>query len=326
MMTIFARVGTTDTATYEMYPECVSDDSLLEQELAPLFNKVALLKNRSSITELSGGLTNRNFLIETPADKYVARVSSNSSSLLAIDRGSEFINTTIAGKGGVGAQVLDYIPGEGLLLISYISGKTYGAEDVGVNLGRVATSLKALHSLEAFDHEFNMFTTQKNYLTIVQDNGFRVPDGYLDFAPMVVQIKKAFEVLFDGLVPCNNDLLPGNFIDDGQKIWLIDYEYSGNNDACFEIGNVWAEAFLSLEALEELVTAYYGTHRPDKVARAWLWALMAKYGWTLWASIQDSVSEIDFDFWQWGMSKYDLARTEFTSDYFKKALIAVTSE
>ena len=309
-----------------MYPECVSDDSLLEQELAPLFNKVALLKNRSSITELSGGLTNRNFLIETPADKYVARVSSNSSSLLAIDRGSEFINTTIAGKGGVGAQVLDYIPGEGLLLISYISGKTYGAEDVGVNLGRVATSLKALHSLEAFDHEFNMFTTQKNYLTIVQDNGFRVPDGYLDFAPMVVQIKKAFEVLFDGLVPCNNDLLPGNFIDDGQKIWLIDYEYSGNNDACFEIGNVWAEAFLPLEALEELVTAYYGTHRPDKVARAWLWALMAKYGWTLWASIQDSVSEIDFDFWEWGMSKYDLARAEFTSDYFKKALVAVTSK
>jgi thiamine kinase-like enzyme len=309
-----------------MYPECVSDDSLLEQELAPLFNKVALLKNRSSITELSGGLTNRNFLIETPADKYVARVSSNSSSLLAIDRGSEFINTTIAGKGGVGAEVLDYIPGEGLLLISYISGKTYGAQDVGANLGRVATSLKALHALENFDHEFNMFTTQKNYLAIVQDNGFRVPDGYLDFAPMVAQIKKAFEVLFDGLVPCNNDLLPGNFIDDGQKIWLIDYEYSGNNDACFEIGNVWAEAFLPFEALEELVTAYYGAHRPDKVARAWLWALMAKYGWTLWASIQDSVSEIDFDFWEWGMSKYDLARTEFTSDYFKTALIAVTSK
>ena len=309
-----------------MYPECVSDNSRLEQELAPLLNRVALLKNRTSIKELSGGLTNRNFLIETPVDKYVARVSSNSSSLLAIDRGSEFINSTIAGTGGVGAKVLDYLPGEGLLLISYISGKTYGAEDVGANLGRVATSLRALHSLESFDHEFNMFTTQRNYLTIVQDNGFRTPDGYLDFAPMVAQIKKAFEVLFEGLVPCNNDLLPGNFIDDGQKIWLIDYEYSGNNDACFEIGNVWAEAFLPLEALEELVTAYYGAHRPDKVARAWLWALMAKYGWTLWASIQDSVSEIDFDFWEWGMSKYDLARTEFTSDYFKKALIAVTSE
>ena len=309
-----------------MYPECVSDDSVLEQEFGERFNKIALLKARTSIKELSGGLTNRNFLIETPENKYVARVSSNSSSFLSIDRGSEFINTTIAGKGGVGAEVLDYIPGEGLLLISYISGKTFGADDVAANLPRIATSLRNLHALEPFDHEFNMFNTQSNYLKIVKDQGFRVPDGYVDFEPMVAQIKKAFEVLFEGLVPCNNDLLPGNFIDDGKKIWLIDYEYSGNNDACFEIGNVWAEAFQPIEALEELVTAYYGAHRPDKVARAWLWALMAKYGWTLWASIQDSVSEIEFDFWEWGMSKYDLARSEFTSEYFKKALVAVTTK
>lgn len=309
-----------------MYPECVSDDSVLEQEFGERFNKITLLKARTSIKELSGGLTNRNFLIETPADKYVARVSSNSSDFLAIDRGSEFINTTIAGKGGVGAEVLDYIPGEGLLLISYISGKTFGADDVAANLPRIATSLRNLHALEPFDHEFNMFNTQSNYFKIVKEQGFRVPDGYVDFEPMVAQIKKAFEVLFEGLVPCNNDLLPGNFIDDGKKIWLIDYEYSGNNDACFEIGNVWAEAFQPIEALEELVSAYYGAHRPDKVARAWLWALMAKYGWTLWASIQDSVSEIEFDFWEWGMSKYDLARSEFTSEYFKKALVAVTTK
>ena len=309
-----------------MYPECVSDDSALEQEFGERFNKIALLKARTSIKELSGGLTNRNFLIETPENKYVARVSSNSSSLLSINRESEFINTTIAGKGGVGAEVLDYIPGEGLLLISYISGKTFGADDVAANLPRIATSLRNLHALEPFDHEFNMFNTQSNYLKIVKEQGFRVPDGYVDFEPMVAQIKKAFEVLFEGLVPCNNDLLPGNFIDDGTKIWLIDYEYSGNNDACFEIGNVWAEAFQPIEALEELVTAYYGAHRPDKVARAWLWALMAKYAWTLWASIQDSVSEIEFDFWEWGMSKYDLARSEFTSEYFKKALVAVTTK
>ena len=307
-----------------MYPEAVSMDSALEQEFSALFNKVERLQSRISIKELSGGLTNRNFLVETPDNKYVARVSSNSSSLLAINRDSEFINSTIAGEGEVGAQVLDYLPGEGLLLISYIQGKTYGATDVASNLTRIASSLRNLHTLKAFDHEFNMFTTQWNYLQIVQDHGFRVPEGYLDFEPLVANIKSAFEVLFEGLVPCNNDLLPGNFIDDGKKIWLIDYEYSGNNDACFEIGNVWAEAFLPLEALEELVTAYYGEFRPDKVARAWLWALMAKYGWTLWASIQNSVSDIEFDFWEWGMSKYELAQKEFTSDYFKKALIAVT--
>ncbi len=308
-----------------MYPERVSDASALEREFAQLFNKVERLHSRTSITELSGGLTNRNFLIQTVEDKYVARVSSNSSSLLSIDRGSEYINSTIAGNGKVGAEVLDYLPGEGLLLISYIKGKTYGADDVGANLGRIAKSLRGLHALDAFDHEFNMFTTQRNYQSIVKEQGFRLPDGYVDFAPQVADIKAAMAVLFEGLVPCNNDLLPGNFIDDGEKIWLIDYEYAGNNDACFEIGNVWAEAFLPLDALEELVSAYYGGHRPEKVARAWLWALMAKYGWTLWASIQNSISDLDFDFWEWGMSKYDLARSEFTSDYFKSALTKVAT-
>ena len=309
-----------------MYPERVSDASALEREFAQLFNKVERLHSRTSISELSGGLTNRNFLINTPEGKYVARISSNSSSLLSIDRGSEFTNSTIAGKSGVGAKVLDYLPGEGLLLISYIEGRTYGALDVLQNLPRIATSLRALHALEPFDHEFNMFDVQKKYLSIVQEQGFKVPKNYFDFAPSVVDIRKAFAVLDEGLVPCNNDLLPGNFIDDGEKIWLIDYEYSGNNDAYFEIGNIWAEAFLPLEALEELVTAYYGGYRPDKVARAWLWALVGKYGWTLWASIQSEVSELDFDFWQWGMAKYDLARSEFTSAYFKQAMINVVTK
>ena len=308
-----------------MYPEAVSDASALEREFAPLFNKVELLKSRTLITELSGGLTNRNFRVDTAQGVFVARVSSNSSDLLAIDRTSEFRNSTIAGNGAVGAQVLDFLPGEGLLLISFIPGKTFGADDVAANLPRIATSLRNLHALDSFDHEFNMFNTQRNYQKIVMDQGFRLPEGYVEFAPKVAEIKRAFEVLSEGLVPCNNDLLPGNFIDDGAKIWLIDYEYSGNNDACFEIGNVWAEAFLPLEALEELVSAYYGQHRPEKVARAWLWALMAKYGWTLWASIQSSVSDIDFDFWEWGMSKYDLARSEFTSAYFTKALTAVAT-
>ena len=309
-----------------MYPERVSDASALEREFAPLFNKVERLHSRTSISELSGGLTNRNFLIETPEKKLVARVSSNSSSLLSIDRGSEFINSTIAGKGGVGAEVLDYLPGEGLLVISYIPGKTYGAADVAANLPRIATSLRNLHSLEPFDHEFNMFTTQRNYQLIVQEHGYKLPEGYVSFAPTVELIKKSMGGLFEGLVPCNNDLLPGNFIDDGSKIWLIDYEYSGNNDACFEIGNVWAEAFLPIEALVELVKAYYGGYSPEKVARAWLWALMAKYGWTLWASIQSEVSELDFDFWEWGMAKYDLARSEFTSEYFKQAMIDVVTK
>ena len=62
----------------------------------------------------------------------------------------------------------------------------------------------------------------------------------------------------DTTVPCNNDLLAANFVEDGDRVWLIDYEYSGNNDPCFELGNIWRECRLSLDQLDELVTSYYG--------------------------------------------------------------------
>jgi thiamine kinase-like enzyme len=137
-------------------------------------------------------------------------------------------------------------------------------------------------------------------------------------------MKRAFAVLDESKVPCNNDLLPANFINDGERIRLIDYEYSGNNDACFELGNIWSEAKLPRQALDDLVRAYYGGIRPEKIARAWLFALLAKYGWTLWASIQSSISDLDFDFWSWGAEKYEDAQKSFTSREFEKALFEVT--
>ena len=121
-------------------------------------------------------------------------------------------------------------------------------------------------------------------------------------------------------MPCNNDLLAENFILTPDGFRLIDYEYSGNNDPCFELGNVWSESNLSLAQLEDLVAAYYGRPLRHKVARARLWGLMSKYGWTLWASIQDGVSEIDFDFWSWGMEKYERAVAEFDSPAFEQLL------
>ena len=113
-------------------------------------------------------------------------------------------------------------------------------------------------------------------------------------------------------VPCNNDLLAANIIDAGDRLWLIDYEYSGNNDPFFEIGNLWSEAAWTPDDLERLVD---GVLRPA-VGRAHVpapgcGASCRKYGWTLWASIQDGASDLDFDFWEWGMEKYDRAVAEF---------------
>lgn len=309
-----------------MYPDSVIDSTTFEEIYGSLLDQVPCLKSRKSITELSGGLTNRNLLIESSDNKYVARISSNSSSLLSIDRESEYGNSLLAAEVEIAPSVHCYLPGQGVLVIEFINGRTFSSEDVSNNLPRIAQSCRILHSAKPFMRDFNMFDIQKSYLNIVQGRGFRMPDNYLNFSEHISQMLEAMKVLDEDTVPCNNDLLPGNFIDDGEKIWIIDYEYSGNNDACFELGNIWAESFLELEALEELVDAYYGSHRPEKVARAWLQALLGKYGWTLWASIQNSVSDLDFDFWSWGMEKYELAQSEFTSTYFSKMLTQVTQK
>lgn len=295
-------------------------------EFDDLLDKVPRLQNRTAVTELSGGLTNRNLKISTASGDYVARISSNKSSLLAIDRRSEYENSKIAAGIGVGAPVFDYLPEFGLLVIGYIPGKTYSKLDVSNNLGRIASTCSLLHKAAPFTRDFDMFAIQENYQNLVTETGFRFPNGYHQYAQHLSRMKVALAVLDEGKVPCNNDLLPANFIDDGKKIWLIDYEYSGNNDACFELGNIWSEAKLPLSALEELVTAYYGSSRPDKLARAWLFALLAKYGWTLWASIQSSVSDIDFDFWQWGMEKFEDVEESFASNNFEQALTQVTQK
>jgi thiamine kinase-like enzyme len=295
-------------------------------EYEDLLDKVPRLQNRTAVTELSGGLTNRNLKISTASGDYVARISSNKSSLLAIDRRSEYENSKIAAGIGVGAPVFDYLPDFGLLVIGYIPGKTYSELDVSNNLSKIANTCNQLHKAQSFTRDFDMFVIQANYQKLVTESGFRFPNGYHQYAPHLSRMKAALAVLDEGRVPCNNDLLPANFIDDGDKLWLIDYEYSGNNDACFELGNIWSEAKLPLSALEELVTAYYGGPRPDKLARAWLFALLAKYGWTLWASIQSSVSDIDFDFWQWGMEKFEDVEKSFASTRFEQALIQVTQK
>lgn len=291
-----------------------------------LLNQVPRLQVRNKVSELSGGLTNRNLKIQTPTGDYVARISSNKSALLSIDRKAEYENSKIAAQIGIGAPVYDFLPEFGLLVIGFLPGKTFDASDVASNLNRIAAAVKKLHSAPAFVSDFDMFVIQQKYLKIVTEQGFRLPDNYLAFSSHLSQMKHALDVLDEGKVACNNDLLAANFIDDGNQIWLIDYEYSGNNDACFELGNIYSESSLTYEHLIELVDAYYGKHRPEKVARAWLFALLARYGWTLWASIQASISEIEFDFWNWGMQKYEVARSDFLSQKFKQALDAVAKQ
>jgi thiamine kinase-like enzyme len=284
-----------------------------------LFDQVpCLAAGPRQVSELPGGLTNRNFKIDLPIGTYVARVASGGSELLAINREHEYRNSVRAARAGVGAPVIEYVPEVGVLVLGFIEGRTYGNTDVATpaNLPRVARACHALHAAERFDGDFDMFEIQRGYRSVAAVRGIKIPDGYDELTDHFKATEQAIQIRAEGTVPCNNDLLAANFIDDGSKLWLIDYEYSGNNDPCFELGNIWAECHLSDDALVTLITEYYGRPLRNKVARAKLLGLAGKYGWALWGSIQAAVSPIDFDFWTWGMERFEGAMAGFRGAEF----------
>jgi thiamine kinase-like enzyme len=302
----------------------------MSAEFDALFDRTDSLARRPrTVLELPGGLTNRNYKVTTPDGVFVARVSSAGSELLAIDRDCEYRNSVIAAAAGAGAPVIEYRPGDRLLVLGYLDGRTLTAADVASeqNIPRIAAACRRLHEGGRFGNDFDMFGIQRRYRAVARSRGFRIPDGYDDLAPQLAAAEKALAARPEGTVPCNNDLLPANFIDDGDRVWLIDYELSGNNDPCFELGNIAAESHLSRDGLAELVRSYFGRPRPSRVARAWLLGgLIGMYGWTLWGAIQHGASPIDFDFWGWSMERFERAARGFTARDFGELLDEVQND
>ena len=292
-------------------------------ELGALFDRTEHLAARPrTVEELPGGLTNRNYKVTTPAGTFVARLSEQSSELLAIDRECEYRNSVTAAAAHAGPQVIEYRPRDHLLVVGFIEGRTLEAADVAAeqNIPRIAQACRRLHDGGRFGNDFDMFDVQRGYLAVARSRGFKIPAGYDDLQQHFTAAEKALAARATRTVPCHNDLLAANFIDDGDQIWLIDYELSGNNDACFELGNIAAESHLDTDALAELVTAYYQRPRRSRIARARLLGLVGMYGWTLWGAIQHAGSPIDFDFWSWAMERFEGAAAGFTAKGFTSLL------
>lgn len=261
------------------------------------------------VTELPGGLTNHNYRVRTATQDVVVRISSPSTDLLTVDRQHEWHNSVAAASAGVGAPVLDYLPGRGVLVVAFLPGRTYTAADVAQNLPRLAQTLRRLHGGPRFATRFDMFEVQRHYAAIVAERGLRVPDGYAALAGVALRLESALRANPEPLRPCHNDLLAANVLDDGGDLRLIDYEYSGMNEPSFELGNLATESRLGPDLLAELVEAYYGRVDEVLLARAQLWGLSGSYAWTLWGAIQHSVSDVDVDFWDFTSERYEAART-----------------
>ena len=252
----------------------------------------------TKVSQLSGGLTNENYLIEAAGQRYVMRIPGQSTELLAIDRANEVFNTKAAATTGVGPKVLEHIPDLDVLVLEYIQGPTMSAATLQTKemVERMAGSFHRLHASPRFLKDFNMFRLIEDYLRIVQEHQVTIPAGYRDRLPVVAKIESALKTGALPAVSCHNDLLCENFIDDGTALRIVDYELSGNNDPCFDLGNTAQEAEFDQELRTALCAAYFGRDDGRQLARMNLFALMSDIGWTLWGAIQAKISAVDFDF------------------------------
>jgi thiamine kinase-like enzyme len=276
------------------------------------------------VAELSGGLTNTNFLVTADGTRYVVRIPGASTQLLAVDRANERHNAGAAATTGISPPIVEYLDHWNVMILAFVEGTTMSAEalrDAG-QARRVAAAIRTLHTAPRFAKDFDMFRLTEFYLGVCEERSIRIPDGFRARMPTVGEIERAFAANPVPPVPCHNDLLAENYIDDGTRLWIVDFEYSGNNDPCFELGDTAQECGYDAEQRSILCEAYFGVLRPDRLARMELQALMADVGWTLWAAIQASISEIDFDFWGWAEERWGRATAMLDGGGFAGLLAA----
>ena len=272
-----------------------------------------------SVTPLSGGLTNSNFKVDVDGTLYFVRVPGASTELLAIDRANEYHNTKAASQAGVAPKIFYHLPEYNVMVIEFLNGKTMSKDSLNESgqPTRMAQAIKRLHAGERFLLDFNMFRLTEYYLSLCRDRAIKIPDGYSERMLTVSAIEEAMNAKPLATVPCNNDLLAENYIDDGNQLWLIDYEYSGNNDPTFELGNTCQEMQFSDSQISEVCAAYFGEASPAMIARMKLNMIMSDVGWGLWAAIQANISTIDFDFWGWAIERWGRAEEKMDSREFE---------
>jgi thiamine kinase-like enzyme len=252
-----------------------------------------------SIAPLGGGITNRNFKVEADGQEFVLRIGGTDTELLGIDRGAEHAASLVAAELGLGPEVVAFIEPEGYLVTRYVHG------EVGkVDAARVGAALCLLHDGPALPGRFDSFRIVEAYRATAGEHGVTVPSEYERAKEIADQIERRRSRA--PLRPCHNDLLNANFIDDGMRLWLVDWEYAGMGDPFFDLGNFAVNHELTEEGEHALLTAY-GSDDGDAVV---LMRFMSDFREAMWGIVQLGISELDFDFAAYAEEHFGrLART-----------------
>ena len=276
--------------------------------------------------ERIGGLTNRNYKITLGAGRYVLRLAGAGTGDY-IDRQAEAQNARVAAAAGVNAEVLFFDAKDGSMLCRYVEGLTMSADHFRdlARVERAARAFRRMHDFaEPFAGRFDVFAKIDEYLALLRRNRARIPDGYDQLQRTAEGARQALAGRPAPLAPCHNDPLAENFLDTGERMVIVDWEYAGMNDPMWDLGDLSVEAEFGPAQDAALLGAYFGGEPPAAAAgRVVLYKGLCDLVWTLWGLIQVMNANPVEDFWAYALNRFERCRRLMASAEFARATRAV---
>jgi len=273
------------------------------------------------VTVLGGGITNHNLKVELEdGETFVLRIGGTDTDLLGIDRRVEYEASIAAAAVGVGPEVVSYIEPEGYLVTRFIEGEIVPAERMQApeTIRCVAAALRAVHNGPPLPGRFDSFRVVEDYRSTAFARGSAVPAEYARARQIARTIERARGPIPER--PCHNDLLNANFIDDGRRIRIVDWEYAGMGDVFFDLANFAVNHGLGDEARQQLLTAYFGELRAADARALELMRFMSLFREAMWGVVQTAISELEFDFQSYAEEHFERATMLEAEPAFQAAL------
>ena len=304
----------------------------LHDELVAAMQRVPDLAGRElTLVALSGGITNRNYRVDAAGltDRFVIRLGGNDTHLLGISREVEHAATVAAAGVGVGAEVVAFLRPEGILVTRFIEGTPMAELDIHSphTIERVADSVRRFHEGPAIPGLFIPLRIVEVYRALAAERGVRIPPEFELAQAIGRRIELALIVNPLEIKPCHNDFLPGNLIDDGARMRIVDWEYAGMGDAFFDLGNFSINNDLSEDEDAAFLAAYDGGQpRKDRLARLALFRIVSDFREAMWGVLQQGISTLDVDFVGYAAEHFDRLLSNAATPRFERSLRQVAGD
>ena len=269
---------------------------------------------------LGGGITNHNFKVEVAGGAYVLRIAGADTALLGIDRAVEHDAALAAAAVGVGPEVVAFVEPEGCLVTRFIEGSIVPHERMREPewIRRAAHALRAVHRGPSLPARFISFRVVEDYRTTAFTHGAEVPASYAWARQMARRVERARGAFAER--PCHNDLLNANFIDDGGRLRIVDWEYAGMGDVFFDLANFAVNHEFDRDARQGLLEAYFGTVEPEAERALELMLFMSDFREAMWGVVQGAVSKLEFDFRSYATEHFERMEVTAAAPAFVAAL------